>query len=117
MTRPTEPIYQGAEYTEQLAQNWYQLAKFGARACAAGVLAPHYNIVLTLESGLEHDLNARPVAEKIQAEWSIKLTCAWLVHGSARSMLKWALENLEDGYRGGGLTASPRALCIRARPS
>jgi len=47
-------------------------------------------------SGLEHDLNARPVAELMQAEWSIKLACAWLTHGSAMPMLEWAVYNMED---------------------
>ncbi|KAK3896408.1 hypothetical protein C8A05DRAFT_40064 [Staphylotrichum tortipilum] len=49
-----------------------------------------------LEYDREHDLNVRPVAEMIQAEWSIKIACAWLAHGSAMPMLEWAVENMED---------------------
>ncbi|KAK3899515.1 hypothetical protein C8A05DRAFT_36861 [Staphylotrichum tortipilum] len=92
-----DPVYEGPEQTERFAQNWHQLARFGARAFAARLLAPDYDIMLSIESGLEHDLNARPVAEMMQAEWSIKLACAWLSHGSAIPMLEWAMENMEDG--------------------
>lgn len=93
----TDPSYEDAERTEQFAQNWHKLAIFGARALAARILGPYDELMLTIQFGLEEDLNALPVVKMMQAEWSVKLACAWLAHGSAMPLLRWAQENLDDG--------------------
>jgi len=114
------PDYETAERTEQFAQNWYKLAIFGARALAARVLGPYQEVISTLESALETDLNARPVAEMMQVEWNVKLACAWLAHGSAMPLLRWAQENMDDGdvehqtntFSTGPLYHGPAIVCF-----
>jgi hypothetical protein len=61
-----------------------------------------------------------PVAEMKQAEWSVKLACAWLTYGSAIPLLKWAQENLEDDnvvhdtnyFERGPLYDGPAVMCF-----
>ena len=76
--------------------------------------------MLTIRFGLEEDLNARPAAEMMQAEWSVKLACAWLAYGSAMPLLSWAQENLDDGnvehqtnsFAPGPLYHGPAIVCF-----
>ncbi len=105
-------LTKGEEYTVQSVENWYRLAIFGARALAAQVLSPYDELMLAIESGLEHDLD-----EMVQAEWSIKLACAWLAHGSAMPLLEWAVENMEDdnitkSFGPGPLYHGPAIMCF-----
>ncbi len=76
--------------------------------------------MLAIQSGLEQDLSARPVAEMAQAEWSVKFACAWLAHGSAIPLLQWAQENMDDGnietrtntFDAGPLYDGPAIVCF-----
>jgi len=56
----------------------------------------------------------------VQAEWSVKFACAWLVHGSAMPLLRRAQENMDDGnlehktnwFRPGPLYHGPAIVCF-----
>ncbi|KAK3904058.1 hypothetical protein C8A05DRAFT_32195 [Staphylotrichum tortipilum] len=94
------------------AEKWHRLAISGACALAAEVLSPYDELMLAIESGLEHDLN-----EMVQPEWSVKLACAWLAHGSAMPLLEWAGENMEDSnitksFAPGPLYHGPNFMCF-----
>lgn len=60
-----------------------------------GVLAPYSLVMYTMRHALEDEIPV--LTDPSVAGWKVKFACAWLTHGAAKPLLRWAQENESYG--------------------